>query len=135
MLEIQEKYSVLLESTSDMIMLVNEDYIIEYVNHVPEGKARDETIGSSIYNYVQSDYRKLYRKFIDKVFKTGQSERIIVQATGSKDSIAWYETIITPFNIEGKIHKVILNIRDITSRKNIEDALKAAQDEMIHKDM
>ncbi len=116
-------------------MLVNRDHIIEYLNHIPEGKTRDEIIGTSIYNYFQPDYHKLYRKFIDKVFETGQPKKTIVQAIGLKDNIAWYETIIIPISIEGKINKVIFNIRDITVRRNIETALKTAQDEIIHKDM
>lgn len=116
-------------------MLVNRDHIIEYVNRAPDGKKKDELIGASLYSYVQSDYHELYRKFIEKVFITGQSEKIIVQATGFKGIITWYEALITPFNNEGKNNKIIISNRDITVQKNIKAALKTAQEQIIHKDM
>ena len=67
----EEKWRSLVENVPDIIMIVDRDGILQFINHTVPGIALEQAIGKSIYDYVSTEHHEIMRKYLEQVFQTG----------------------------------------------------------------
>ena len=119
--ESEEKWRALVENAPNIIMLVDHDRKIQFINHVVPGLSPESVIGKSIFNYIQPEYHETVREAVDKVFQTGETNIYETMGTGPDGRTSWYETSVAPRKQHGHITGVIQITLDITDRKKAEE--------------
>ena len=127
----------IVDSAMDAIISVDEKQRIVLFNRAAEqvfGVGRDEVLGTSLDRFLPARFRAAHRSHIAHFGRTGVTSRRMgdvttlwaLRADGEEFPI---EASISQSGASGKRHYTVI-LRDITRRKQFEDALKASQREL-----
>jgi len=122
-IEREEVYRTLVETAPDFIARVDPAHKIVFINHVAPGFSVEETIGTSVYDYVAPDYREVARTSIERVLDTGKPDTYEAIANGPDGTDAWYTTRVGPIEEDGDVIGAILICTDVTEYKRTKQAL------------
>ena len=118
--ESEGKYRSLAENAPDIIMTVDRDGVISFINRTAPGFTIDQTIGTPIYDYIDAEYHDRVRQCVKKVFETGEPGTYEVTGRGPRGITGWYSTVVGPIEHEGQVVNTMHISRDITERKQAE---------------
>ncbi len=124
LLENEARYRSLIESTDDSIYLVNVHYNYIYVNkkHTSRlGIKEGQINGQPFSRYHTPEETKSFREKIDKVFRTGMSDKYEYQS--NRDEKHFLQTFSPVRGISGKIAAVTVISKDVTLLKAKEEKL------------
>jgi PAS domain S-box-containing protein len=122
--EAEEKWQSLAENSREIIMTVDRKGEITYTGRTLEGYDRDATVGTSVYDYIDSDHHVLVRETLERVFAAGRPDSYMVRGPGPDGAVSWYETSVAPVRRDGEVVSAILIAADITERKRAEEQLQ-----------
>ncbi len=125
-LEREEKYRSLVESTDDSIYVVDRNYRYLHMNkkHMARmGFLGDEYIGRAYSEFHEDWETRPFTKDVDKVFETGES--ISSEYKSRRDNKYFAQTLSPIKRDAGQIVAVTIISKDITERKNMEEKLRA----------
>jgi len=122
----------LADSSPDYITALASDLTIQYVNHPSPGLSKDDLIGRSITSFVDDEKSEEVGAILQEVILTGKPAiyETEFQIPGADGGIIYYETHALPRKSNDKVIGLILNSRDITHRKQVEDELKKERDKL-----
>jgi len=120
----EERWRSLVTSLPDIVMLVDRNSTIQFMNHTIPGIERQDVIGKSIYEYIQPEHHNIVRNANSGVFKTGKPSGYEIKGVGPDGSISWYETRIGPIRDGGRVVALIQITSDVTERKRAEEEIK-----------
>ncbi|MHA2086774.1 MAG: PAS domain S-box protein, partial [Promethearchaeota archaeon] len=120
----EENWRILVEDAPDIIFTVDRNLKILFINNPPMGISPEQAIGTSVLDYMYSEYHDTVRKTIIKVFETGIPDQFEISARGPNDNLSWYSTRLGAIKQEGEIVSVMLITTDITERKKMEEHLR-----------
>jgi len=124
--ESEEKHRILLEESSDPIFTFYPDGQYRYVNKAfadGVGKTREEIIGKKIWDVFPKDEADKRYAAVKWVFENGITKVIEVRVP-RPDGDRYYITTVKPIlNDQGKVVSVICISKEITERKQAEEAL------------
>jgi len=117
----KQKWTSLTENTDDIVMIVDTEGVIQYINrtippHTPEG-----TIGKTVYEYVPREQHDTMRSSLTKTFETGAPLDYVVSSNIPKIGTMWFNTKVVPVKHDGKVSGAILISSNITDRKKAEE--------------
>ncbi|MFW9867632.1 MAG: PAS domain S-box protein, partial [Candidatus Thorarchaeota archaeon] len=113
----------------DLIVVVQPDgeFIIDYIKgHKFQDKLEydfDKLVGYSLLNIIYPDDRNHIRKILTN--RTDESLHIRIQS--STEKILWVVTTPIKFKTKSNKERILLNIKDITKEKELEEKLKESQ--------
>lgn len=133
----EAQLAAIVDSAMDAIISVDEAQRIVLFNRAAEqvfGVGRDEVLGTSLDRFLPPRFRAAHRGHIEHFGRTGVTSRRMgdvttlwaLRADGEEFPI---EASISQSGASGKRHYTVI-MRDITRRKQFEDALKASQREL-----
>lgn len=106
---------------SDIIMIINKDGIIKYINHSNVNIPADKQVNTLCYNYLENDQKNKMATAIQYAFDTNQPVSIEIIAPGKSTKKTYYSVNITPINNPKKIEReAVIVSRDVTLEKNFE---------------
>jgi len=117
----------LLENIPHIIMVVDREGTIEFINSVRPGFEREKVIGSKVYDYIDPRYHSLKREMITKAFDEGATSAGEIVGAGPGGADVWYEAYVAPVVKESRIVAVTIVSTDITKRKKSEEDLKESK--------
>jgi PAS domain S-box-containing protein len=123
--ESEEKYRILLDESSDPIFAFYPDGQYRYVNQAfadGVGKKREEISGRKIWDVFPKDEADKRYAAVKWVFENGETKVIEVRVP-RPDGDRYYITTVKPvLNDQGKVISVICISKEITERKEVEEA-------------
>lgn len=122
-----EMWRSLAAAIPDMLLVVDRNGKILYINHTPAGITRAQALASSAFEYVPAASRKELREALQQLFATGVTrwrEQKVILPDGAE---RWYSTHAGPVRIEGKVAAAIVVARDITEAKQAQFALAESE--------
>ncbi|MBZ0279145.1 MAG: PAS domain S-box protein [Anaerolineae bacterium] len=125
--ESQEQWRSLVENAPSIIITVNREGIIRFMNRVSPNVSAEIIIGSSLYDYMEPDEAAVIRDAVNRVFETGEPYAYEVGGKTVDGQPAWYSTNAGPILKDGQVSEVLLISSDIMPRKRIELALRESE--------
>jgi len=122
-----EIYSAMLNNTLQAFILIDKLNVVVAFNIAAQNLfltqiQKNIVVGTSIFNYISE--AKKFQPVISKCF-SGKAIHFEQSINQSANVVKWFEFILTPVNFESEtINHILINIEEITSRKEIETKLK-----------
>jgi PAS domain S-box-containing protein len=128
----EQRFRALAEQSLDMIALVNDEYIITYVNPAAEkfvGLKGKEIIGTRMFDYLHPDDVELVTGLFKTFFRDTSATVPQVEIRLRHVDGTWHNIDAMGTNlVQGDVvEAVIVNLRDVTDRKRAENALREAE--------
>ncbi len=117
-----EIFSILANAPS-IIMLVDRDGTIQFINRTVSNFTVEDTIGKNVSDFTLNDYHEIEENSIKNAFDFGEINRYEIKGIGPDGCEAWYETTVGPVKRGGKIVNVVMIATDISERKKSWDRL------------
>jgi len=129
--ESEEKYKLILDNANDLITIINEKFIHEYLNEKTYfdllGYSKEDIIGKTPLIPLHPDDQKKAVKILTDGFKSGKGHNEM-RVRHKKGHYLWLENKGTTFiDLDGQKKALIIS-RDITERKNTERKLKESEE-------
>ena len=122
----EAKFRSLIENSPDIITIINVKGRLLFINHTLPNHTLENIIGSSVYQYLPDSHHEIYRNTLTYVFQTGESREIEMPEVNGQ---MWNSRFV-PIEYGNKIASVMVVATDITERKQIEKAIKKANEEL-----
>jgi PAS domain S-box-containing protein len=130
--ESEEQYRSLVESSEEVIAVVNREGIFSFVNQKGTeslGGQPEDFVGKTMYDLFPREIAERQMNKIASVLQSGQ-RGIYEELTPVRGEERWYHTIITPIKrSEGSLDSVLIIALDITERKQLKEALKESEEQ------
>jgi len=121
--ESEEKLRSLLEYTPNIVMMVDCNGSILFVNRAIFGLTPEKIVGMNVYDFFAPKYCNLIKQTLDRVFQSGEPGRYETSRYAINGDISWYDVQIGPIKHENKVVAATLINTDITNQKQIEEKL------------
>ncbi len=128
----EEKWQKLVNTSPDYIALhtIKGNYL--FLNHYAKGYSKKDIIGKPAVNLIAKESRELFRKIFNKCLKTKQMQKIEYSAYGDNKQFLVYEGSFIPIIDNGKVVYIMSVAKDITDRKQMEEALYLEKENFRH---
>jgi diguanylate cyclase (GGDEF)-like protein/PAS domain S-box-containing protein len=118
----------LIDSIPDLVFFKDQNFVFLGCNRSFEnylGISESDLIGKTDFELVGEDWARYYRNEDEKLFASGQVQHTEEQIPGSDGRTGIFDTIKAPFyGPDGKLLGLVGISRNITGRKQMEDALR-----------
>jgi len=125
----EEKWRFLLENTADVILNLDRNGVILFINHTVPGYTVEDIIGKTIYDFIPPEQHNKTKNAIAKVFQTGEAVDFETSITRPDGSLLLYSTRLGPVKDGEKIIGVTQISTDITESKKLEEALQESEEQ------
>jgi PAS domain S-box-containing protein len=122
--ESEEKWRSLVKNAPNVIIIVDRDGKIQFINRTVIDASPKEVIGRSVYDFIDPRHHDVVRKTIRRVFETGDGSSYEISGTGPDGGTSWYATQVGPIKRDGQIVSVTLITMDITERKQMQQKIE-----------
>ncbi len=123
----EEQFRVLLENVPDIIVLVDREGKILYVNRIPDQFSKIQLIGKNISSLTIPQNQPLYYKAITDVLSTGFPATLKTSAPDNTGRIRWYETRWAPVKTGSQIEFILVIVSDVSDRVESETKVKESE--------
>jgi PAS domain S-box-containing protein len=123
--ESEERWSSLIEHMPNIVIIVDKNIEITYINHIPKRFNLDTFWGESVLNIVFEESREALGTAINKVFKTGTTSFCAIESYNNNNNRTTYDSYISPILLNGEIVAVGITSFDVSDRKEVEKLNKA----------
>jgi PAS domain S-box-containing protein len=110
-----------LEAVQEIVLVVDPDGTIRYINRVEEGYLREEVIGAQADQIVSPGSRDAFWKALRSVLRGTAAEELESSVEAPDGEIRWYRSHMAPLRKEGRVVAAVLLATNVTE-------LKAARD-------
>lgn len=132
--ESENKYRRIIETTTEGVWVIDDKGATTFVNDRMAsmlGESADKIIGTSIFEYMDEEWRKIASSNIENKRKKGIAEQYDVRLRRKDGSYFWALIALAPiFDTTGRYAGVLGMLSDITKRKEVEEALKTNEERL-----
>lgn len=128
----EERFRALIENSSDGIVVLNKEGTITYSGPSTErllGFTPEEFVGRYAFDMVHPDDKsQMMQIFAEILHHPGMTVKAEYRVVKKDGTVAWFEGIGTNLLDDPYIKGIVANYRDITQRKNSEEALHRSEE-------
>ncbi len=123
----EQKWRTLVENNPDFIAIHDAEGKFLYLNRYADGFSAEDVIGTSAYEYMPEESKKLFQQKEKECLETWKVQTFEHNAVGANGISSWYENYLVPFIEKGNEKRVFVVSRDITERKQLERELARSE--------
>ncbi|HBB35838.1 MAG TPA: PAS domain S-box protein [Cyanobacteria bacterium UBA8803] len=123
--ESQERWRSLVKNAPDIIYTCDPQGKLLFINRTVPGITVEQSIGTSIYEYIAPQYQHIVRQSLARVFQTGEPAYYEIVGVGANGTKAWYASRAGALQHNGRVVAAIAISTDITERKRTEETLRS----------
>lgn len=124
----EARWRTLVENAPSLIFTVDRKGTVQYITHTVTGRAREQVIGTNIYEHIEPEHRDEAREAIEKVFNTGQSAAYKNRTIGYHGPDSWWEVQIGPIKEDDEVAEAVMIATDVTEREQAEVAIRESEE-------
>ncbi len=124
----EERWRSLVQNAPNIILSIDQNEKITFINKVMPGFDLETVIGKSIFDFVLPESVEVMRKSFQKVFATGEPENYSVMGDGIDKKSAWYSSRVGAIKQDGKVISLLIISSDITAQKEAEEAIRESEE-------
>jgi PAS domain S-box-containing protein len=124
----EEKWRAIVQNTPDIILNLDLDGKILFINHTESGYKIEDMIGKSVYGFIPPEQRRKTKESIKKVIKTGKPVHFESGVIASDGSTNWYSTRLGTIKQDKKIVGLAQISTNVTDRKRAEEQTRMQRD-------
>ncbi len=124
----EEKLSSVLKNVSSLIMTLDRDGNILFINRTVPGLTKEQAIGKRIFDFAPPESQKTMREALKRVFENGEDVDYEIVGFGAHGEESCYQSRIEPVVEEGNVTAATLVSTDITERKRDEESLRRSEE-------
>ncbi len=125
--ESEYKLRLITDSSSDYILMLDENLNIQFINRVEPGLDKEKLIGTPLYEYVDEHDKDRVKNILQEVINKNEMRRYDTIFHGPDGTIVYFETIASPINSQDKVVGVAITSRNVTEHKLAEERLRVNQ--------
>ncbi len=126
---LETRWRTILENAPSFISLCDREGKFLFVNRASMGLSISDSIGRSVFAYLEVESQSVYQAAIEQVFQTGEIVSIETIAVGDNQTSAYYTVRLAPiYDDKGEIESVVSICTDISDIKQTQIALKEAKE-------
>jgi PAS domain S-box-containing protein len=126
----ESRLRTLTENAPDVIAELDRNGHFTFMSRFLNGYDSAEVLGQDFCKWAPLEYHAAMRNALDQVFLAGETKDYEAQGAGADGEIRWYMVRLSPLLADSRVDRAILVARDITERKDAEDALRALNDRL-----
>lgn len=130
----EEKFRLLAEHAQDMIVLFDPNYRIQYLNPAAErilGYSQGDFEDRAIFDVIHpEDVGELRRKIQQNITQKKTSDMKSFRILNAQGESIWCEAASSYGYQEGELRSVLVNARDITRRRQLEESLRESEERL-----
>lgn len=122
--EIENKLTWITQASHDYLMMLDLNLNIQFINRTEEGLNLEDLLGKPLYLLVEEKYQTFVQSNLNKAIR--ENKPIYYETTYQRPEgkIIYYESIASPIVQNTQVIGLTVTSRDISVRKQIENALK-----------
>ena len=113
----EEKLSSLVNNSPNVIMRIDLNGAITYINYYYSNQKPEDLIGKTVYDLIPSAFRETAHNVIDRVLETGNTHYFENLSDSPDNNILWNRNHVAAIRRNGKIEGAIIIVSDITEEK------------------
>lgn len=127
LLESEAKFHSIAENSPDMILMLNQNLDIIYINKTITLNS-DQVCGKSVYDFLPRKFHPAATACFKQVMKNGKPAKYDTEYYFENDITLYFESTVGPVFQDGEISALVINARDITERKKAEMVLQESEE-------
>lgn len=116
----KEKFSSLINSSTDIIMRMEVNGTISFINNEYANKKPEQLIGELFYDIIPSEFKELAKEAFSEVFETSQTKFFENIGLSRNGKIKWYRNTISPIKTGNKVTAFTVIATDISEIKHMD---------------
>jgi PAS domain S-box-containing protein len=120
-------WRALAAAVPDVLLVVDRNGRILYINHTPAGITRAQALGTSAFDYVPLPSRSELQTSLEELFATGAPRSRELRIMLPDGSDRWYATHSGPVRTNGDVGAAIIVARDITEARLAQSTLAESE--------
>lgn len=120
LLESEDKFRSIVDNSPDIILRIDLQGVITYINYEYANQKPEDIIGKTLYEFIPTEFREIAQSTIKKVFTDGLSLSFENLSISGDDSVLWYRNNVAPLTQNGKVIAATIIATDISDHKHIE---------------
>ncbi|WAS95367.1 sensor histidine kinase [Nannocystis punicea] len=120
----------LLENAPEYVVLLSPTGVIRTMNRTVAGVSMLESIGRSLFDYLEPESREVARASIERAVATGEAQTYECVGCGPHGRPTRYESRVGAIREDGEVVALLLIAHDISKRVAMEAELRASQEQL-----
>jgi PAS domain S-box-containing protein len=127
MSEDERRLRAILDHLPDVVLTMQRDGVITFVNHTEPGYSVEQVVGSHASAYLPEESRGQLDEALDCVFRQGETFESDSPTLRADGQAAHYTARFVPIRRGGRVVEALVVATDVTAHKQTEERLRAAR--------